>query len=170
MSIYIFYCILSVAVWSQEGVVVTNTDSIKGTITVNLEQNLVIIRQDNSYESMYANRVKEVIAIEDEIPVKYVSSVYGSDQKDLLFRVLSEGKLTLVYRPKILKNPIEKTYYADFHVYENGKIIRTLETEKDVLKLMSDHKQSIREYLSVNIFFVDNDVMLKEIFDYYNKL
>jgi hypothetical protein len=170
MGISIVYYLLSVAVWSQEGLVITETDSIRGTVTVNLEQNLVIIRRDKSYESMYANRVKEVIAIEDEMPVKYLSSVYGSDQKDQLFRVLSEGKLTLVYRPEILKNPIEKTYYADFHVYENGKIIRTLETEKDVLKLMSDQKQSIREYLSTNIFFVDNDVMLKEIFDYYNML
>ena len=48
---------------NQEGVVITKNDTINGIVKVDFHQNLIIIRKGNSYMTMYAPSVKEVIAV-----------------------------------------------------------------------------------------------------------
>lgn len=149
---------------------ITKNDTINGIVKVDFHQNLIIIRKGNSYMTMYARSVKEVIAVGEQTEVKYFSIQYGPAKKYYLFEVISEGGLTLVYRPGIPLSTVDNSFYPAYHAIRNREIIQSLDTEKEVIKIMKDKKNEIRNYLSTKLFYVDDKVMLKEIFDFYNAL
>jgi hypothetical protein len=166
----IICCLLIHVLHGQEGIVITETDSIKGEVRVSLEQDQVVVKKGNIYSVLSAKQVKEITAVEKGQQVRYFSARYGAEGKSKLFRVISHGRLNLVFRQGIVKNKAEGVFYPDLHVFVDGEIVQSLSSEKDILRLLKDRKEEIKGYLSKNIFYADDQLLVKELFDYYNGL
>ena len=154
---------------TADGLVVTNNDTIKGTVQVLFENNQVILRSGNVYRSLNADQIKRVEEVKDGQRQVYVAGTFGENRKAFLFKVLSDGDLKLVYRENIRMDTYEDTVFPPFFM-KIGHSFYSLSQKRQLIAAMKDHKVEVLNFIDENDLDIDNEESLVALFDYYNSL
>jgi hypothetical protein len=145
MRLLVFFSI-ALLIHTNEGLVITQTDSLKGSVQVILDSNQVIYRNGNIYRSLPASQVRRVEVEQNGAPMIYLSGSFGENKKAYLFEVLSDGKLPLLYREGIRIRQYDDTTFPPYFM-KIGISMYSLSDKKQLMKAMSDQKEAIREYM-----------------------
>ncbi|SKC10930.1 hypothetical protein [Dyadobacter psychrophilus] len=162
------------------------SDSLSGiTIRYNvLNDELEVLANKNDVRVIKASYLKSFEAKNNGNAQRFVSIKSLIPNTDLkgMCEVLSSGKLTLVkhYKPKITKpnyNPGFGTGQkntivrldSDYYVISNGKSEKFNAGKKSLLALMGDKGKEIESYLKENKATLKSDLVLKNVFDFYNR-
>jgi hypothetical protein len=169
MSFCIILILLVLQPESGEGTIVTYTDSLSGSIQIDLNENAVVLRVGNSYRRYYARDIKKVVLEGDGGQSIYASYPFGLNAEHFLFEQLSAGALSLLYREGLKFSKYDETNFPPFYIAIDGSVY-SLGGKKQVLEAMEDEKDLIKEYLRENKVDFEDRNSLVGLFDYYNSL
>jgi hypothetical protein len=169
IALSLCYLFLGIYAFSNEGIVITNTDSISGQIKVDLEQNRITVREGNSYSYLYARDIKKVTIKKEEKDQVYITAPFGFNSEWFLFEALSDGKLPLLYREGIKLSKYDEEEFPPIFM-KIDESVYSLDSKKQVLEAMNDRSGDVKNYLKSNKTNFSDKEDLTKLFDFYNSL
>jgi hypothetical protein len=194
----LFFC--SMSVWAQAPtleamhsgrIVLANEDTLDGSFSVNLTNDLVQYKLANSIKTYSARQIQYFYFQEDELKIiRYFYSLpyseYGNYKAPHLFELLYLGPVLSLYlreRTVIENVPYydafsNRTFYStrtkivsDFFFRDNkGLMTQFNQSKKQLLRVMHGQEKNMKQFLKDNsITYSKREDMVRTI-DYYNNL
>tara|TARA_B100001245_G_C22858701_1_gene412828 strand:- start:114 stop:671 length:558 start_codon:yes stop_codon:yes gene_type:complete len=146
-----------------EGIVVTHSEKLTGTIDVNKDLNQVLLTQGNSMRIISARDIKEVL-----IDGKLSYKGFELDDNFYLMEVIAFGHITIYFKEGIEKDTYTHKQYTGYFCEKNGKI-REVESKKDFLSLFGNDEKWMSLRIKNQGFDLNKKQDIKEAFRYYNQ-
>jgi hypothetical protein len=175
--------------WHEGRIILLESDTLKGTIKYNLENDILqLLRPDKTVEAYTARKVIyfEIFDVSVDRYREFYALPFalGGDYKvPVFFEVLQEGRLTLLARERIEVrnvNPNPYFYYNNFNrevlvhsfyfLDMKGEIIEFSGNKNELLRFMGRHGDDVNKYMRNNKLKSDNINHLVKIIAYYNSL
>jgi hypothetical protein len=194
--IFLFFWLISISsqaqqfafeLWHEGKVVLETSDTLKGLIKYDLQNDLLQLKAKNQLESFTARKVL-FFEIFDSTVKRYrqfFSLPYSANntyKTPVFFELLSEGKLTLLCREKLEYRTVSSPFYyygtytrlvlvdKYFLLKPNGNIQDAEGKKSDWLSLMENKETEVREFAKENRLDFEHKYELTRIVEYYNSL
>lgn len=174
--------------WHDGRVILSEGDTIKGSINYDLKNNMIQLVPAGTKEA-YALSAQSILYFDliDKLTENYRQFVvlrYDINNNNynvpVIFELLVEGELTLLAREKIelrtVNHPMYRAYstrvivYDYFFLQKNQKISLFSQKKRDLGQYVKPFEKQITEYIKDNNFQVDRMGDLARIVVYYNSL
>lgn len=146
---------------------------IYGNTDINLAMNDAMLRVGRDIIHYPPNQIDKIAVKEgenDEVQL-YYSGMFGLNNKQYLFKILSEGNRTLLYREGLKFSAYDETEYPPYFVLVDNQIYSLSTNKKELTKQIdSDYQKELLAYLKNNQIDIQEADGLTELFDYYNVL
>lgn len=152
-----------------DGVVLTNTDTIRGTLQINLQNDQLTIKGENGYQFLHADQINRVEVNTSSESKIFISCSFGEDTKIRFFEVLSDGKLQLVYREGIKMDCYDDKEFPPFFM-KIGLSLYSISDKRQLLDAMDDRKEEVKLFIKENGLDVSSRESLIALFDSYNSM
>ena len=177
-------------IFHEGSLVLMDGDSLIGNIKYDLDNDLVIIKQNDDQIRTYSARKILFFEIYDELNESYRTfyslpyNVQPNYKVPIIFEVLHEGKLTLLGREKIVQETIPNpsiygtaNYYTEmrlmydyFFLDSKGNIERYLLRKKDLFFIMRKRGHEVKRFMKKNKLRHDRKNDLIKIVEFYNSI
>jgi hypothetical protein len=173
--------------WHEGKVVLETSDTLKGLVKYDMQNDLLQVKVKNQLESFTARKVL-FFEIFDTTVKRYRQfyslpySVNNTYKTPTFFELLSEGKLTLLTREKLEYRTVSSPFYyygtttrlvmvnKFFLLKPNGNIEEFDGRKNDWLTAMENKEESVKEFAKENRLDFDDKYELTRIVEYYNSL
>lgn len=174
--------------WHEGKIVLESSDTLKGLVKYDLQNDLLQLKRANQLESYSARKVL-FFEIFDQSAKRYrafYSLPYSQNNTyntPTFFELLAEGKLTVLTREKLEYRTVSSSfyYYGTYtrlvlvHTYfllkPNGKIEEIPNPKRnDWLALMENKTDEVKSFAKENRLDFDDKYELIRIVEYYNSL
>lgn len=175
--------------WHEGRIVLLESDTLKGTMKYNLENDILqYVNPDKTVDTYTARKVlyfeifdATVNTYREFYALPY--SIGGGYKAPLFFEVLEEGRLTLLARERVevrttSGNPYfyystfarEVLVYKFYYLDNRGDIIEYSGNKNDLLRLMGRQSDDVNKFMRANKLKTDRREDLVKITRYYNSL
>jgi hypothetical protein len=173
--------------WHEGKVVLETSDTIKGLLKYDIQNDFLQVKKQNKLESFTARKVLafEIFDASVKRYRQFYSLPYSQNntyKTPVFFELLCEGKLTVLAREKLEYRTVSSPFYYygtystlvlvnQFYLLKpNGLIEDFVGRKSDWLAAMENREAEVREYAKVNRLDFDDKYELVRIVDYYNSL
>ncbi|UXP30954.1 hypothetical protein N6H18_11395 [Reichenbachiella agarivorans] len=153
------------------GHVVTHNDTILGEVSLNMERNDLMIRSGRNIYNWTADKVKSATTLDQQtgLSAKYLTGAFGMNSNSFFFEVLSEGKMTLIYREGLKFAEHDEMVYPPFYTYDNGVIHSLPINKKEFLNLFEEeYAAQMAEYFKFHQVDLSDKEDIRKIVEFYN--
>ena len=131
------------------GYVITHSDSINGTISIDMESNTILLRTGSVIENYSAKQFSKVVFFDDDGVFKtIVSGYWGADHQAYLFEELVSGDNPLLYRSGMKFNEFDAEKFPPYFT-KQAESIYSLGKKKDILNLFRN-EDAISDFVRKN--------------------
>ena len=116
---------------------------------------------------MVASQIKKVVLKESDGDRGYFSGVFGADGKHLLFTILSEGRITLLYRENVKFSEFDEEVFPPYFVAKENSIF-SVGTKKEFLAQLADRSAEMKDFVKVNKTDFSSKESIAQLFHFYN--
>lgn len=174
--------------WTDAGIIFMDGKSFAGIKTrMNLFSGMVHCLLKNGKEVAVESKILKKIILNDSLPGILAASTFQSGfpavddhSAETFYKVLEEGNCTfLKYMKKSIKelkqfnsNSIEKKYelFEKWYLFKDGKMNHIKKGKESLLKVLSDKKDSLEEFIKSNKLNCKSEDDIKKVITYYNSL
>ena len=173
--------------WHDGKVVLETSDTIKGLLKYDIQNDFIQVKKQNKLESFTARKVLafEIFDVSVKRYRQFYSLPYSQNntyKTPVFFELLCEGKLTVLAREKLEYRTVSSPFYyygtystlvlvnQYYLLKPNGLIEDFVGWKSDWLAAMENRESEVREYAKVNRLDFDDKYELVRIVDYYNSL
>ncbi|WP_421894213.1 hypothetical protein [Marinoscillum sp.] len=153
---------------ATSGVIRTSEGKYEGIIDINPASNQVLCRSAEKTQIFSAQQIKEVRYTGTEGKETYYKG-YELDGEAHLFEVLSDGKITLLFKPGIVKDDYSKSTYPPFFTVGKKKELIPLERKKDLIAAFGGDSRWMEQFIKNNQLDLDQKEGVYRAFSYYNQ-
>ena len=177
--------------WNPGYLVTNEEDTIYGPISINYQNDLVQVNEENTVKTFGANQILMVYVKEnnrdnDRYLYSFPFHPYSDFKPHKLFEMLFSGKsISLLGREMLVTESVPmtdnftlRTYYStrrrlnvDFFILFPDKKVKGFSgSKKELLNLLADKKEEIKKYIKAENLSVTEKEDLIKIIVWYNKL
>ena len=172
--------------WNEGKVVLETSDTLKGLVKYDIQNDLLQVKVRNKLESLTARKVLtfEIFDATVKRYRQFYSLPYSPNntyKTPVFFELLCEGKITLLAREKLEYRTVNSPFFYGnysrlvlvnvFYLLKpNGVIDEFPGKKNDWLNAMETRESEVREFAKVNRLDFDDKYELTRIIDYYNSL
>lgn len=182
--LFIFIITATFTLYAQEpasgSVSLTNQSQVEGVVDVNAFINSAIVTTDDERQLTYhASMINEIVTVDDCDRMRtfrsydYRSNSFFDRMEKKLFQVVSEGSIVLlrrVFEYDIFDADDEYTVEEWYYIADN-KVEKIRNFRRQVLPLMADHADEMREFRGLNkLRNLNDDISMYLMVSYYNRL
>ncbi|UXX81239.1 hypothetical protein N7E81_09035 [Reichenbachiella carrageenanivorans] len=154
--------------------IISNGLMIFGDTDVNLDYDDAILRSGKDI-THYPPSQLEKVAVFDEATGNmelYFSGSFGLNNKQYLFKILSEGtSSTLLYREGLQFSSYDESIYPPFFLLVDGQVYSLSTDKKELIKQLSaPYQKELLSYIKDNHLDLTNKPDLIRLFEHYNVL
>ncbi|MFT4833346.1 MAG: hypothetical protein ACJAVY_000199 [Marinoscillum sp.] len=150
------------------GVMKTTEGSFIGTLDISIELDQVMWHEDNRTRIFGARQIKKVVIdLGEGASQTFVGHVLNGHH--YLFEVLSDGKVTILYKVGIVKDQYENTFYPPFFQLNSKKELVPLDSKRDLLAVFDNDSKWMNQYIRNQSLNLENPQDVSRALDYYNE-
>ncbi len=150
-----------------EGFVVTKADTIKGEVKVDLNRNVVSVKDGSKDYNLVASQIRRVVVNGPDGSKGYLSGVFGADSNYMLFEILSDGGIVLLYRQGVKFSQFDEEAFPPFFVARENSIY-SISSKKEILAQMESRASDVKVFLKENKTDFEDKESLTALFHFYN--
>lgn len=166
--------------WLNGVIHLTDGRVLSGKLQCQMQKNVVLYQSEDGIQTYPAILIK-YFEVRDkkfgrgQIYYSSANKVDGYSQKAKFYELITQGKLTLLSREKLVKKyrPKGRVWFevSQFYFQINLGLIQTLRpTKNNILKIMSEHAIDVNNYIKLYDLKINDKADLKLIFEHYNTL
>ncbi len=153
---------------STSGVIKTSEGKYEGIIDINTTSNQVLCRSAEKTQIFSAQQIKEVRGTGAQGEEIYYKG-YTLNGEAHLFEVLSDGKITLLFKPGIVKDEFTNSTYPPFFILGKKKELIPRERKKDLISTFGGDSKWMEQFIKNNQLDLDHKEGVYRAFSYYNQ-
>ena len=135
---------------------------------MNPASNQVLCRSDEKTQIFSAQQIKEVRYTGSE-GNEIIYKGFELGEETHLFEVLSDGKITLLFKPGIIKDEFTNSTYPPFFTVGKKKELIPLERKKDLISAFGGDAKWMEQFIKNNQLDLDHKEGVHRAFSYYNQ-
>lgn len=149
------------------GEIKTTEGKFEGIIDINMKNDQVLWRSDNTAKVFDASQIKEIrLKSPSGNESSYKSSELEGDH--FIFLVVSSGKAEILYKKGILRDQTTQSFYPDYFAVGKRKELIPLEKKKDFINAFGEDAKWMAQYIKNNNLDFERVIDISKAFDYYN--
>lgn len=149
------------------GTIKSTEGKFQGTIDVNMELDQAMWHDGNRTKIFGAQQIKE-LRLQTPNGEQYMYIGLKLDDDYYLFKVISEGKATILFKPNILKDKLAETYYPHYFVLGKKDVPIPLSRKKDFLDVFGEDEKWMAQFIKNNDLNLEMGEEIAKAFNYYN--
>lgn len=149
------------------GTIETHTHTLSGEIRIDVDRNQVLIKEGLSYNLVHASNIKRVNLISKD--KTYTCASFGENEDWMIFEILSEGKIPLLYREGIKMSRYDETEFPPFYMLV-GSSIYPLDSKRQLLVVFDQYESRIKSFLKDHKTSFADRKQLTSLFDFCNNI